>query len=120
MQDLTELRMFLASLLRPIINEAIKEQLRTAQNTQQAPQELPELLDIKGASQLLGLSIGSVYQKIFKRTIPHIKRKGVKKIYFSRTALLSWLNEGEQPTQLEIRTQAKKSLEKNNYSKNSI
>ncbi|MBI4931842.1 MAG: helix-turn-helix domain-containing protein [Bacteroidetes bacterium] len=67
----------------------------------------PDLLDIKGASHLLGISIDGIYGKIHDKTIPHIKRKGVKKIYFSRAALLSWLNEGEQKTRKQIKEEAK-------------
>ena len=112
MSDLTDLRIFLASLLRPIINEAIQEQLYKQQNQQHSPQELPDLLDIKGAGELLGMTIDGIYGRVHDKTIPVIKKEGVKKLYFSRKALLEWLNEGNQQTNVEIRKQVKKSLEK--------
>ncbi len=114
MQDLTDLRIFLASLLRPIINDAIKEELKNQQHPP-VPTEQSDLLDIKGVSKLLSISVDGLYGKIHDKSIPFIKRKGVKKIYFSRQRLLEWLQEGEQKTRKEITEDVKKSLNRKNF-----
>jgi len=76
--------------------------------------ELPDIIGIKEASILLGLTVDTIYGKVHDRTIPFIKQKQTKKLYFSRKKLRTWLEEGEQPTISEIKEQAKKSLQKNN------
>ena len=95
---------------RTIITDCVNSCLRHY-SPQQVKSESSDLLDIKGASQYLGISADGLYGKIHDRTIPFIKRKGVKKIYFSREALLKWLNEGKQATRVEIKDQVKISLQ---------
>lgn len=99
---LNELETLIQNSVRKVLNERQK----------QSSKELHDLIGIKEMSQFLGISIAGIYGKVHDRTIPFIKRTGVKKLYFSREAILKWLNEGKQDTRSEIKEQAKKSLEK--------
>lgn len=53
-----------------------------------------DVLDVAGAMDLLHLSRNTVYEQCSKNMIPH--RRIGRRIRFSRTALLKWL-EGERP-----------------------
>ena len=87
------------------------ERYLISKNTPPSP-NTDQLLPIKQAAELLNLTVGTLYTKVHHRTIPFIKRAGVKKLFFSRKKLLEFINEGEQATRTEIKEQAKKSFEK--------
>lgn len=50
-----------------------------------------DLLDLEGASKLLGYKTGSLYQLISKRLLPHYKIPGMRKVYFSKSELEEWI-----------------------------
>lgn len=60
-----------------------------------------ELLTIQEASKLLKLSIPTLYSKSSKRELPGICKRG-KRLYFSKSALLNWIEEGKRPTIEEL------------------
>jgi len=55
-----------------------------------------DIIDIEAASKFTGLSKSTLYSMTSKRTIPHIKRKDLNKIFFSKSRLERWLKEGER------------------------
>jgi len=55
-----------------------------------------DILDIDAAAQFTGLSKSTLYSMTSKRTIPHMKRKDLNKIFFSKAKLETWLKEGEK------------------------
>jgi excisionase family DNA binding protein len=59
-----------------------------------------ELLNIKEASNLLNLSVSTIYSKVSKREIP-VNKQG-KRIYFYRHELMEWIKSGRVKTYLEI------------------
>lgn len=63
-----------------------------------------DLLTITEASEMLNLSIPTIYSKVSRRELPH-QKKG-KKLYFSREELLSFVKEGKRLTTDEIKLQA--------------
>jgi len=84
----------LDSLIQNSVRQALKEQNLEA--------NLPasNLLSIEEACQLLKLAKQTLYGFTSKNLIPFIKRG--KKLYFRRSELETWLNEGKRKTNKEI------------------
>ena len=63
---------------------------------------LPEqdLLNIQQASELVTLAVPTLYSKVSQKQIPFCK-KG-KRLYFSRSELLYWINTGKKETNTTI------------------
>ena len=62
--------------------------------------EIPEFLSIDEASSYLSLAKQTLYGFTSKRTIPFIKRG--KRLYFKKSDLANWLNEGRKLSSIEI------------------
>lgn len=93
MSDLTDVKFFLASLIRPIVKEAIREEL-TILNANTAPAD--EVGGIELAQSVTRLSAARIYTLVSKRLIPHKKRGN--RLTFRRAELLAWLDEGDRQT----------------------
>lgn len=52
-----------------------------------------DLVDIEDAMKITHLARQTIYCKVSAGTIPYIKRPNSKKLFFSRQALIAWLNE---------------------------
>lgn len=50
-----------------------------------------DILDIQDTADLLGFTVGSIYQMTSKRIIPHFKVPGLRKVYFSKRELEQWI-----------------------------
>lgn len=59
-----------------------------------------EFLNVKEASEMIGLAIPTIYSYTSKRLIPH-SRKG-KKLYFRYDELIQWLETGRRRTAQEL------------------
>lgn len=105
MSDLTDVKFFLASLIRPLINEAVTEALQRSQSGQ-IPSAVDDVLSIEQAANLLTLSTQTVYSLVSARKIPFSKPTGAR-LYFLRSELIEWLKSnrtatvGEQAQQFE-------------------
>jgi excisionase family DNA binding protein len=77
-------------------------------------EESDQLVDIKEASELLHLSVPTIYGFVHQSTIP-VSKKG-KRLYFSRKDLLAWVNTGRRRTKQEITAEADTYLKKHNRS----
>lgn len=66
----------------------------------QEPPDMNEIFTFKNACEFLNLSASTVYRKTSKNEIPHFKRGG--KLYFKKSELIVWIEEGRQKTQKEI------------------
>ena len=64
--------------------------------------ELPELLTIKQAGELLNLSPYTIYGLVSKRKIPFFKPEGTKQLRFRRSELLAIIDSGRCKTMSEI------------------
>lgn len=74
-------------------------------NSQQQPnQQQDELLTIQQASELLNLSVPTLYSKVSKQELPFMKRS--KRLYFSRTELIDYLRAGKRKSSAEIEAEA--------------
>ena len=60
------------------------------------PSTEKEILNADEAAELLNLAKQTIYSLTSKRTIPHFKKQ--KLIYFKRSELLKWIEDGEQKT----------------------
>ena len=59
-----------------------------------------EIMTIKQVSELLQLSVQTIYGKTSARTIPHFK-KG-KRLYFKREELFEWITQDKRKTMDEL------------------
>lgn len=64
----------------------------------------PEILDIQQASEFLRLKMNTLYEKTSRKLIPHFKKGN--KLYFNRTELEAWIQEGKVKMKNEIEAQA--------------
>ena len=70
-----------------------------------------EIIDVEEACQFLNLAKPTLYRYTSKGTIPHFK-KG-RKLYFRRSELLAWVDEGRQNTVEQEKIRLDKYLSKN-------
>ena len=54
-----------------------------------------DIIDVKSAAEILGLSTATVYGKTHRNEIPFFKRG--KHLRFSKSALIEWLKAGSNP-----------------------
>lgn len=62
--------------------------------------ESEKILTITQASELLNLTVPTLYSKVSKSEIPFMKRS--KRLYFSKVELLEYLKQGRKKTTSEI------------------
>lgn len=93
------------SKLEPIFKRWIKEvqtEIQSERVYKTEPQD--ELLNIQQASELLNLSVPTIYSKVSKFELPVMKRS--KRLYFSKTELIEYLKAGKRKTSEEIEAEA--------------
>ena len=61
----------------------------------------PDLITIEPASKLVKLAKPTIYGLVSRDQIPFMKRKGSKRLYFSRKELEAWIREGRNKTVAE-------------------
>jgi excisionase family DNA binding protein len=76
--------------------------LKKSEQPTAEPQD--ELLTIQQASELLNLSVPTLYSKVSKGELPVMKRS--KRLYFSRTELIEYLKAGKRKSSAEIEAEA--------------
>lgn len=82
----------------------IEEMLSSQYNQRKEPSDV---LNITEASELLNLTVPTIYSKVSRRELPYSKGKfGGKKLYFSRKELTEFINEGRVKTTAEIQQDA--------------
>lgn len=104
---------FLTNLDEKEFKELLKGALREvlAEKSDLSKPQMPEIFGIKEAAGFLRLSIPTIYGKTAGRQIPHFK-KG-KRLYFNRTELEAWVQEGKVKTVQEIEREASTYLLRN-------
>lgn len=55
-----------------------------------------DLVPIEEAMKITNMARQTLYGKVYDRKIPFVKREGTRKLFFSRKALLEWLQETEK------------------------
>jgi excisionase family DNA binding protein len=74
------------------LEKLISENFATSNHASDSDQ----LLTVEQAAEFLHLSVPTLYAKVCKRAIPHMKRS--KRLYFSKQELKSYLNDGRNLT----------------------
>lgn len=92
MADLTDLKFFLAGLLRPIVADAMREEFQRMGTTPTAPPD--ETGGLALAREVTGLSNARIYALVSARAIPHAKRGN--RLFFNRSDLLNWIKQGSR------------------------
>ena len=87
------------SSVRMALKETKTQSLMTSQNA--IPQRL---MNIKEAAKFLNVAIQTLYTKVSKNEIPHMKRG--KRLYFDGQELMQYLREGKKKTVSEIEAEA--------------
>ena len=64
-----------------------------------------DILTIEGACEFTSLAKQTLYQLVSERRIPFMKRKGSKRLYFSRNELKEWILSGRKKTIYDRRRQ---------------
>ena len=98
-------------LIDSIAEKVTANILNAVKNEQQPTEPKDELLTIQQASELLNLSVPTLYSKVSKGELPVMKRS--KRLYFSRTELLEYLKDGRKKSNAEIEAEAKAYLSNN-------
>lgn len=75
---------------------------------QSSKPEVDKLLSINEAAAYLNLSKATLYPKVSKRMIPHMKRGN--KLYFSQQELTEWVKAGRKQSAVEIDAKAESFL----------
>lgn len=83
------------------------EKLLLDQYNKQKPAE-NKFLSIKEASELISLSVPTIYGLVHRSAIPCMKRN--KRLYFSRQELSEWITSGRKSLRSEIEADAIHSL----------
>jgi len=65
-----------------------------------------EILDIKQTAKLLNHAVATIYSLTSRMEIPYFKMQGHKKIYFKRSVLLEWLDDGRRKTKKKSKNDA--------------
>ena len=88
-------------------------ELQDVPNTEQSEQ----FLTIEQAAEFLKLSVATLYSKVSRRELPHLKRG--KRLYFSQSELIEYLQGGRVKTAKDISQDAEFYLKKKglNYGK---
>ena len=90
--------------LEQLIQSSVRQAMRD--ETPKGDKAQNKLLNVDEASEFLQLARQTVYTFTSRREIPFIKRG--KKLYFNKTDLEKWLNEGKKPTVKEIQNDISK------------
>lgn len=89
-------------LLTKEISELKALLLRNIEQPNLQPKD--KLLTIQEASELLTLSVPTIYSKVSKGEIPVMKRS--KRLYFSQSELIDFVKAGRKKTNAEIEAEA--------------
>lgn len=108
MFDIATIQKFMVEIIQPIVDDSIRRAFK--ENLQQKEPVNDRLMNIKEASQYLGLALPTIYEKTSRNEIPFLKRG--KKLYFRKDDLLKWLEEGRRKTNKEIDKIAEEYLRK--------
>ena len=92
--------------LRQIIREEIQTALTHHANNESKPQK--EILGAKEASGMLQMAKSTLYKLTSNRLIPFFKRG--KQLYFKRSLLNEWINQGKQKTVDELVNESEQNL----------
>ena len=83
-----------------VIEDLLRTSMKNANSPVVVKESLPNVLNLKQASEYVSMSKSAIYKKTSDRTIPHFKQG--KKLYFKRSELDDWLTGMKISTKAEI------------------
>lgn len=98
---------FLQEILTPIISESVRKSFQEF-NRPNTDDSQKEYWDIKKTAEFLDLSKASIYRYTSSNQIPFHKRG--KKLYFKKSDILAWLENGKNLTNEEYEEKAQSKL----------
>lgn len=98
-------------LIDSIVEKVTANILNAVRNEQPTTELKEQLLTIQQASELLNLSVPTLYSKVSKGELPVMKRS--KRLYFSRTELIEYLKAGKRKSSAETEAEADAYLSNN-------
>ena len=103
-QDI-KLKEFLREILEPIIDDCLERAMNKYINSMALePKDESGVFDMKEAAQYLKISKQTLYGMTSKRTLTFYKHG--HRIYFKKSELDDWINQGKVKTQAEIHAEA--------------
>jgi len=82
------------SKFKKLLKSAVREVLQELDFLRDESNTISDIIDIDIAVKIVGLAKSTIYLKTSKKEIPHHK-KG-RKLYFKRSELINWIEEGKQ------------------------
>lgn len=89
--------------LKGMIESSVLNALKKKASGLEKSEESPEILNLEQVSALLNLAKPTIYSLTSKRKIPYFK-KG-KKLYFKKSEILVWIEQGKQKTVSEEKSE---------------
>lgn len=86
------------------------ERLLTERDSSKSINESENLLTVQEAASFLTLAVPTIYSKVHKNELPHMKRG--KRLYFTSADLISYVKEGRKKTNKEIELEVDNFLKK--------
>lgn len=83
-----------------VIEDLLRTSMKNCNSSVVVKESLPNVLNLKQASEYVSLSKSAIYKKTSDRTIPHFKQG--KKLYFKRSELDDWLTGMKISTKAEL------------------
>jgi len=77
------------------LDESVQSLLRAKESQPEQMNNDTDILTIDEAAHFLGLAKSTLYSKVCRREIPHIKKGN--RLYFSKQELNDWLKAGQRP-----------------------
>ncbi len=97
---------FLTSITEQEFKEFLKEALKELLGDRLRLNEpTSELMNIEEAAKFLKLKVNTLYEKTCRKTIPHLKKGN--KLYFQRSTLEKWIDEGRVKTQSDLKSEVR-------------
>ena len=91
----------LSNLIQSSVRKVLKE---TPPQTVEPTEQPEQLLTIQEAAEFLSLTVPTMYSKVSKGELPVMKRS--KRLYFSRTELMTYIKTGRKKSNAEIEAEA--------------
>ena len=90
--------------IRNLFRQELETFFITRQDFASGKVDFDQLLTIKQASELIDLTVPTIYGYVQKGIIP-CSKKG-KRLYFSKLKLIEWVKEGNRKTSEEVASEA--------------
>ena len=89
------------SEFKALLKETLREIMQEANPISNG---VSNILDVKQAAEFLRLKVTTLYEKTSRKLVPHFKKGN--KLYFNRTELEAWVNEGKVKFAGELESEA--------------